>query len=682
MCIRKKKNTSNEQRKSVQTTIIRLFLMTLVLISAPVGLSTYYIQYGRIMKELNSDAISTLNLAASAIRDLDFSKDISGGQYASTRMSLRNICQAMDMQYLYINMPDEKTNTAQFFFCVANSDEDDAKVRVSHPYKKVVAHKPSVPEKAALHGKKTPGSWRINNEYGNVFCWTIPFYDYKGKLAALITTDCLVSDFDHQIASSIFSILGLSVIILLISMTLEIWLLRKRVFLPLSKISNQMSGFASGDSLKTTPLNITSQDEIQEIADSFEKMTTDIQIYMDNQKRAAEERAQVRAQLDLARNIQYGMVPAAFHQMGSSCDVSALMRPAREVGGDFYDCFFRKDGKLCAIMADVSGKGITAALFMAMAKSTLHELLSLGLSPAEALNRANDELCAQNPEGMFVTIFAMVMDCHSGEVILANAGHNPPVLFGTGGSRIYQPSPGIALALFEDSGIENETLTLAPGEGILLYTDGITEAVSKDHTFYGLDRLTALLESAPASTQEVLSEVIGSVDAFAEGTEQFDDMTLAAVFFQGPAETASRREEPSPESADDSEEKDAEPQELSGTLVVSHEALDTLKEKLRSITDSPNLGKIILATEEAVVNIVDYSGAETIEYTIQKKDRILTLILTDDGISFDPFADRPQKDFDDFDTGGMGINLIRQIAVQAGWERKADKNRLTLMFEV
>ena len=697
-----KKPHIRERRHSVQASITRVFSVTIIIIVLAVGISAFRIQSNRIIQSIERDALSALSLVRSAVNDINFSDEISAGKYASTRIRLRDICQAMDMQYISIYSAFNNNKDLFFYFCVANTDEDDSMVRAQRGYGSIAVNvELNEAEKAALEGDTSAKRWSMDNEYGKVLAWTIPIFDYRHNVVALMTADCLVESFDSQIISSIVSILALSVLLLFLSMGLELLLLRKRIFIPLAKISRQMFNFASGDSLKTEPLNITSQDEIQEIADSFTQMTADIQIYMTNQEHSAEERAQVKAQLELARNIQYGMVPAAFHQANTACEVSAFMRPAREVGGDFYDCFFRKDGNLCALMADVSGKGITAALFMAMAKSILHELLSLGFSPAEALNRANDELCSQNPEGMFVTVFATVLDIRTGVLTVANAGHNPPVLFGKGGSRIYTPNPGIALGLFEDAGIEDETLILSPGEGIFLYTDGITEAVSKDKQFYGIDRLTELFASAPSSMQEALSEVILSVDTFSEDMEQFDDMTIAAVLFTGvmsdEQEPALASGENDCESVADSanfkggamkeptsfsmeERNDPVDFELSGKLGATLDDYDLLKEKLCSVIHSANLGKILLAAEEAFVNIVDYSGATFVEYRIQKSGQRLTLTYMDDGKPFDPFASRPSKDFDDFDTGGMGISLICQIAEQSGWERKAGFNCLTLVF--
>ena len=310
-----KKQTTRKLRHPVQASIIRLFLVTTLIITMFAGISSFQIQSKRILNEIDRDAVSALSLAQNAVSDLSFTEDISAGKYASTRIQLRNICQAMGMQYLYIYRPLGGSNDLFFYFCVASSDPDDALVRSERGYGTIAKDVELNPaEKAAMKGDTSSSRWSMTNEYGNVLSWTLPIFDYKHDVVALITVDCLVDSYDGQIIASIASTLVLALLLLFISMALEILLLRRRIFLPLQKISRQMSDFASGDSLKTEPLNITPQDEIQEIADSFRQMTEDIQVYMINQEHNAEERAQVRAQLELARKIQYGMVPAAFHQ--------------------------------------------------------------------------------------------------------------------------------------------------------------------------------------------------------------------------------------------------------------------------------------------------------------------------------------------------------------------------------
>lgn len=720
---------SLRKKHSIQAVILRLFLIAILLSTIISGLLSFKLQFDRILAETKKDALGALELCKTILMDIDLTKPISAGAYSSSRILMRDICQKFGLQYIYVVTKGPYDHSVEFLYVVASSDTDDAMVRAERRYGTVIDADFSSAEKAAFAGSEEPQYWSSDNKYGKVISWTLPVKDHSGKVVAVITGDILVSSFVSQFLSSFLAATIPYFLVLLTTMFLLVFILRRRVFLPLAKISKAMSGFASGQDLHAEPLHITSMDEMQEIADSFKKMTKDIRVYTENQKKIADAQARVHAQLDIARNIQYGMVPATFYEKKAAAEVSASMRPAREVGGDFYDCFFRRDGNLCVVMADVSGKGITAALFMAMAKSTLHELLSLGFSPAEALNRANDELCAQNPEGMFVTVFAMVLDVLTGKVLAANAGHNPPVLYGNGEPRLYTPAPGIAMALFEDAGLEDEEFTLAPGEGIFLYTDGITESVSIDKTFYGMDRLLKFFQTEQTSTQAVLAGVLSSVDTFAAGAEQFDDMTMATVRYLGgdnaapsaddssgditlangaPAANASSAGIVSANGAPATNDSSAgiisangtsatavstatpSKEDISmnnpafyGSLEPALSSFDVIKETVLNIVGrSPEAKQILLAAEEAFVNIISYSKATAIGYEIRKNDSDLSLIFVDDGTPFNPFEASPDKDFDDFDTGGMGILLIQNIAKTTHYAYEDGQNRLTLTFDL
>ena len=212
-----------------------------------------------------------------------------------------------------------------------------------------------------------------------------------------------------------------------------------------------------------------------------------------------------------------------------------MTRPAKTVGGDFYDCFLTDDNRVCVIMGDVSGKGIGAAISMAMLKTVIREKLTAGYSPAETLNRTNDQFLAQNPENQFATVFVAVLNTKTGELLYCNAGHNPPLMLREK-CAFLNPEPGIALGLFENAGLKNETCTLAPGQGILLYTDGVTEAVSPQRQFFGEERLREAVGAFSAgenAAEETVLRLSGAVDAFCGENEAFDDMAVLALVYRG-----------------------------------------------------------------------------------------------------------------------------------------------------
>ena len=261
-------------------------------------------------------------------------------------------------------------------------------------------------------------------------------------------------------------------------------------------------------------------------------MTEDISGYVGNIEALTQEKVEVNVQLDVARRIQYGLVPKKMALTGRGYQVCAMTEPAKAVGGDFYDCFQRDEHSVYIVMGDVSGKGVTAAIFMAMIRTVIRQKLMAGLGPAEALNQTNDEICAENPENLFVTAFAAVLDPLTGVLRYANAGHNYPVLLKAVPEYLH-PDEGIALGMFEIANLVEGTLSLSVGEGLLLYTDGVTEALGPNNTFFGEDRLLgavmrALGREDPA--EEVLREVSRAVFAFCDGKEPSDDMAALALF--------------------------------------------------------------------------------------------------------------------------------------------------------
>ena len=248
----------------------------------------------------------------------------------------------------------------------------------------------------------------------------------------------------------------------------------------------------------------------------------------------AREALRVEEDLSMARAIQANALPSVFPpypNLRDVIDIHALMRPAREVGGDFYDFFFVGPGKLALVIADVSGKGVPAALFMMRAKATLQGLLKSGIGLAEAVGRANRRLAEQNDANMFVTAWIGVVDLARGALECVSAGHESPLLKRAADSvGFLEEIAGPSLGMMENVEYRTRTLTLAAGDGLVLYTDGVTEARNAALAFYGGERLVATLKGLQGAkdARTVIDGIVGDVDAFAAGAEQADDITLLA----------------------------------------------------------------------------------------------------------------------------------------------------------
>jgi serine phosphatase RsbU (regulator of sigma subunit) len=247
-----------------------------------------------------------------------------------------------------------------------------------------------------------------------------------------------------------------------------------------------------------------------------------------------EAQSQIQAELEVARALQLAILPAAFPAR-AGCAGAARMIAATTMGGDFYDFIELPDGRIGLVMADVSGKGVPAAFFMAVARTNLRELAAHHAEPGACLTRANEVLCTQNPMDLFVTVFYGIVDPRSGVLRYANGGHNPPVVRHTDGTvESLAGEGGLVLGAMPGSIYPDHTLALRPGDRLVLYTDGVTEAFNPTNEAFGETRLAAEVRSHGAGTPSVLVErICDSVTVFAAGAPQSDDITLAVLAWEG-----------------------------------------------------------------------------------------------------------------------------------------------------
>ena len=280
-------------------------------------------------------------------------------------------------------------------------------------------------------------------------------------------------------------------------------------------------------------------DEIEVLAESFAKQSARTMLYIDQIKRVTAEKERIGAELDMASQIQASQLPRLFPAFPNRKEFSlyASMTPAKEVGGDFYDFFMIDQDHIGLVMADVSGKGVPAALLMMVARVLIKSGLQNGKSPAEALESVNNQLCESNDAGFFVTMWVAVLEISTGKGVAANAGHEHPVLRRAGGSYelvIYRHS--MPVATMEGIPFRQHEFRLNPGDSVFVYTDGVAEATNGANELYGTDRMLNALNSEPdAQPGQILANVMNDIHAFVDGAEQFDDITMLYCRDMGPA---------------------------------------------------------------------------------------------------------------------------------------------------
>lgn len=246
--------------------------------------------------------------------------------------------------------------------------------------------------------------------------------------------------------------------------------------------------------------------------------------------------AATETELGMATKIQKSMLPSIFPAFPErkEFDLYASMDPAKEVGGDFYDFFMIDDDHLALVMADVSGKGVPAALFMMISKTIIQNFAVLGLGAAETLNRANESLCSQNKMEMFVTVWIGILELSTGRMTCSNAGHEYPAIYHDGKFDLLRDKHGLVLGGMEFARYKEYEIQLYKGDKIFVYTDGVPEATNKDKQLYTTDRMIEALNSNPeGNPKEILKTVRASVDQFVGVAEQFDDLTMACLEYKG-----------------------------------------------------------------------------------------------------------------------------------------------------
>lgn len=367
----------------------------------------------------------------------------------------------------------------------------------------------------------------------------VPLKGEDGKTKAILCVQYQMASIIEERNSFVRKVL-ITMILVAAAVSLgQVFYLGRRLLHPLQIITKEASRFASENEMRDEKLSsvIKNRDEIGQLARAIDQMEEQIQSYVEKITSITAEEEKMRTELSLAARIQLEALPGTFPAFPdrNEFDIYASMKPAKDVGGDFYDFFLVDDDHLCLVIADVSGKGIPAALFMMVSRTILANIAMMGMSPKEVLEKANEAICANNKEEMFVTVWLGILEISTGKVTAANAGHEYPVLKKPDQDfEILIDKHGFVLGGMEEVKYREYEFDMEPGSKLFLYTDGLPEAADNEQNMFGVElMMDALNESLNLSTKEILDHMKGRVDGFVGSAPQFDDLTMLCIEYFG-----------------------------------------------------------------------------------------------------------------------------------------------------
>ena len=495
-------------------------------------------------------------------------------------------------------------------------------------------------------------------------------YDTNGDVAALMCVQRPMAEL-VQARESYMKIVGVFTIILMVAVVLAWYFYLHNQFLkPLQTVLDEAQRFAKTTKAPEKELSpkISRIMEISVLAKSINEMEKDTLSYIENLTSITKEKEKMNAELDVAKQIQETSLPNVFPAFPEKTefDLYASMTPAKQVGGDFYDFFLIDDDHLVMVIADVSGKGVPAALFMMVTKILINERATLGGTPAEIIEFVNNRICMHNDAEMFVTVWLGILELSTGKVVATNAGHDDPAILRGDKFELDKQKHGLVVGAMDISKYKNIEFTLQKGDKIFLYTDGIPEATKNDKTMYGLDNmLKALNKNKDKSPREIVEGITKSIDKFIEDAPQFDDMTMLCVEYKGVTK-------------DDKIELEAKDENLSKVVDFVKSKLDGKNAKAKA------LQQLEIAIEEIFINIAHYAYVPKDGFVTVYADVIndtIQITFMDEGKEYNPLERKDPditKKAENREIGGLGIYMTKKLVDKVTYERKDNKNILRM----
>ena len=545
----------SRQVKSIRRTLLIGITVAVVIICAVLGVVGYRMFARGMINHYQTYLDDLLTMTLTEIDSDDLAACIESGKesktFEETQAYFDTVKESYDIEYLYIVKP-LNTEATDNMMDVMSAVTDEERATDEEFYSVTLgeltgANYPSDVAAKYLAGMDATETTFFTNttEYGADYTGMVAIRDSAGNPVAVLAADVSIGEIEHTLTAYLaFVIIFTLVLAVLVVFALYSWL-SKRVVTPLERLKDVSEKFVESSHTATGPdelvvvdPGIHTGDEMEVLSGSLSDMFDSMKSYMSDLLDATKEKERIGAELDMAEEIQASQLPRLFPAFPDRAefDIFASMVPAKEIGGDFYDFFMIDHDHIALVMADVSGKGVPAALFMMVSRVLIKSHLQAGEGPAQTLMNVNNQLCESNEAELFVTVWLAVLQISTGEGVAANAGHEKPVVRRAGGKYdlvVYRHSP--AVGVFEGIPYREHGFALYPGDSLFVYTDGVPEATNSNDELYGTDRMLAALNKDPdASPKQTLTNVAEDIAAFVGEEEQFDDTTMLCLRYDGP----------------------------------------------------------------------------------------------------------------------------------------------------
>lgn len=589
----------------------------------------------------------------------------------------------MGANYIYLaDMRDEQGNVISELTYMFDAENPDDEFPSFVPGNTGPMNEAFLADAAAIYetGKRSDNYFYSHSDFGYNTSAISPIKNSDGEVVAIVGVELAMKTLQMARMEYVFYVAVFGAVFTALIIAVFLAYLRRKVIDPIRLVTEEADAFVHNETEISKKLTtITTGDEIEKMANSVYQMEVDIHKYIDELTTVTAERERIGAELNIATKIQADMLPNIFPAFPEreEFDIYASMSPAKEVGGDFYDFFMVDDDHLAMVMADVSGKGVPAALFMVISKTVLKNYAQNGLSAKAVLEETNNSLCENNEADMFVTVWIGILEISTGKLICSNAGHEYPAICRKGGQyELFKDKHGFVLAGMKNTKQHEYEITLEPGDKIFLYTDGVPEATNAEEVLYETKRMIPALNTViTANPKATLAAVKEDIDLFVGEAEQFDDITMMCLQYKGKG------------ASDAPENKRAE--EL--TVGAEEENVVSVTEFVEGIMEEAAVPMkvqtaINIAIDELFSNIARYGYSEkkgkvTVRVELTESPQSVRLTFIDKGIPYNPL-EKEDPDVtlsaEERQIGGLGIYMVKKSMDEMTYRYEDGQNILTI----